>query len=66
MQAKLQVSAFFFFNSIKGIGNVLKKLIPAGGIENIRIIASRKLLEEPFSLDTTPFGIARKRRKVKP
>jgi hypothetical protein len=64
MQAKRQGSAFFFFNSIEGIGNVPKKLIP-GGVENIHIIASRKLFEEPFSLNTTPFGIAKKEKRLR-
>jgi hypothetical protein len=62
LQGKRPGSAFFFFNSIEGIGAVVKKLLNFCNVNEIRIIASRKLFEDPFSVNTTPFGRKKKKK----
>jgi hypothetical protein len=64
LEGKRPGSAFFFFNSIEEIGAVVKKLLNVCNVNQIRIIASRKLFEDPSPVDTTPFGRKKKEERL--
>jgi hypothetical protein len=57
LEGRREGSAFFFFNLIEVIGSVIKKLLHSSGVQEMRVITSRRTVEEPFAIDLISFGI---------